>query len=96
MLPSKGVVSASRGKVLLAHYRTPGASSAAAAATAASNAAAAAAGLLPPEAAGGAHPAFFNGPNPGVWPSCFHPLPQCTNTLNVQPLLAPCNRGTQR
>ena len=47
VLPSKGAASASRGRVLLAHYKTPGASSAAAAATAASNAAAARAGLLP-------------------------------------------------
>lgn len=39
MLPSKGVVSAGRGKVLQAHYKTPGVTSAAAAATAASNAA---------------------------------------------------------
>lgn len=39
VLPSKGAVSTSRGKVLLAHYKTPGGNSAAAAATAASNAA---------------------------------------------------------
>lgn len=39
VLPGKGGVSASRGKLLQAHYKTPGAASAAAAATAASNAA---------------------------------------------------------
>ncbi len=39
VLPSKGAVSISRGKVLLAHYKTPGSNLAAAAATAASNAA---------------------------------------------------------
>ncbi|KAK9906370.1 hypothetical protein WJX75_000703 [Coccomyxa subellipsoidea] len=64
VLPGKGGMSASRGKLLQAHYKTPGAASAAAAATAASNAAAAAAGLIPsgpPSAA----PGGFNGVGSG-------------------------------
>ncbi|CAL8462680.1 g2213 [Coccomyxa elongata] len=70
VLPSKGIASAGRGKVLQAHYKTPGVTSAAAAATAASNAAAAAAGLIPPGpgaaiGAFGGMPQGFPGPANG-------------------------------